>query len=531
MRIKTRSAKPRYCKSSHRSSSATTTSPPPSPIPDYSSNDEDNTGRMSIDKLRQSDGDGGESNVGEDSSDNDWLEEKSCLMCNMGGQLLLCSEIGCPIALHKECIVSKPRYDEEGNFYCPYCWFKLQLSITGKLKKKVLLTKKVLESFLGHNLTEVGGNKENQNDGRAKGKDSNIIAVMGENRCCDNKRMEQETNDQQVDKEQDEGEGVLEDEEQMESLNVMGENRCRVNKRMEQDTNAQQVDKKQENGEGVFEDEEETKLLNVMGENHCHDSLKMMEQETNNQKVDNKQDEGVFEDEDQTESLTVQCVEKETTFDGVLLHESAGANSKTMKSPKEKQAMEEEKEKIHEDAPEINVSYTSKEAALDDAGTFDSDTETLAVRKRSVKKAKIKYAVSPKKPSSHAYTTSAEETRNQNDKVGFFGRSCKKPTTHPAAEARNQNKKVNLLDRSRPTQVSAKKLTKMPFSHEKRKRLLWRPEEEEMLREGVQKFSSKVNKNLPWRKILEFGRHVFDASRSPSDLKDKWRNLLAKESS
>lgn len=52
-----------------------------------------------------------------------------------------------------------------------------------------------------------------------------------------------------------------------------------------------------------------------------------------------------------------------------------------------------------------------------------------------------------------------------------------------------------------------------------------------MLQEGVQKFSTMVNKNLPWRKILEFGRHVFDGTRTPADLKDKWRNILVKECS
>lgn len=66
------------------------------------------------------------------------------------------------------------------------------------------------------------------------------------------------------------------------------------------------------------------------------------------------------------------------------------------------------------------------------------------------------------------------------------------------------------------------------FVSGKRKKLLWRKDEEEMLKEGVQKFASTAKQNLPWRKILEFGRHVFDETRTPVDLKDKWRNLLAR---
>lgn len=52
-----------------------------------------------------------------------------------------------------------------------------------------------------------------------------------------------------------------------------------------------------------------------------------------------------------------------------------------------------------------------------------------------------------------------------------------------------------------------------------------------MLQEGVEKFSTTVNKNIPWRKILEFGSDVFNGTRTPADLKDKWRNLVSKEAS
>lgn len=52
-----------------------------------------------------------------------------------------------------------------------------------------------------------------------------------------------------------------------------------------------------------------------------------------------------------------------------------------------------------------------------------------------------------------------------------------------------------------------------------------------MLQEGVHRFSNSTKKNLPWRKILDFGRHMFHATRTPIDLKDKWKNMMAKDSS
>lgn len=58
-----------------------------------------------------------------------------------------------------------------------------------------------------------------------------------------------------------------------------------------------------------------------------------------------------------------------------------------------------------------------------------------------------------------------------------------------------------------------------------KRRVRWSDEEEDMLKEGVEKYSATAHKNLPWKKVLEFGHHVFDASRTPADLKDKWRNM------
>ncbi|KAL8232692.1 hypothetical protein R6Q57_002470 [Mikania cordata] len=59
----------------------------------------------------------------------------------------------------------------------------------------------------------------------------------------------------------------------------------------------------------------------------------------------------------------------------------------------------------------------------------------------------------------------------------------------------------------------------------RRKNLFWDKSEEEILKEGVQRFCCANNKRIPWKKILDFGRDVFDKSRTDIDLKDKWRNI------
>ncbi|WJX32741.1 hypothetical protein P8452_21031 [Trifolium repens] len=78
---------------------------------------------------------------------------------------------------------------------------------------------------------------------------------------------------------------------------------------------------------------------------------------------------------------------------------------------------------------------------------------------------------------------------------------------------------------SRSTISRRKEVKKHYLFTGKRRKLFWTAEEEKALKEGVLKFSTE-NRNIPWRKILEFGCRVFDSTRTPVDLKDKWRNLM-----
>lgn len=60
----------------------------------------------------------------------------------------------------------------------------------------------------------------------------------------------------------------------------------------------------------------------------------------------------------------------------------------------------------------------------------------------------------------------------------------------------------------------------------RRKRLHWSKEEEDILTEGVKKFSRGNGAwGFQWTRILEYGRGKFHPSRTDVDLKDKWRNL------
>ncbi|XP_006287565.2 uncharacterized protein LOC17882878 [Capsella rubella] len=94
------------------------------------------------------------------------------------------------------------------------------------------------------------------------------------------------------------------------------------------------------------------------------------------------------------------------------------------------------------------------------------------------------------------------------------------PVTSPSGKVYNQQATTRFVAKSKTVRDISF------FNKDQRRRLLWTFEEEEMLKVGVEKFAAEANKNMPWRKILEMGEKVFHETRTPSDLKDKWRNMV-----
>ncbi|XP_047939025.1 caldesmon-like isoform X2 [Salvia hispanica] len=59
------------------------------------------------------------------------------------------------------------------------------------------------------------------------------------------------------------------------------------------------------------------------------------------------------------------------------------------------------------------------------------------------------------------------------------------------------------------------------FSSGKRRKVVWMEEEDEALKEGAKKYMDE--EKIPWKKILEESSK-FDPTRTPNDLKNRWRN-------
>jgi len=92
----------------------------------------------------------------------DTVDDNICITCNkLGGELLVCYQTDCPVSVHVTCIGSEPKFDDSGNFFCPYCGYKRALKKTRELREKAILAKKALSSFLDTNQT-VHKDKEKQ---------------------------------------------------------------------------------------------------------------------------------------------------------------------------------------------------------------------------------------------------------------------------------------------------------------------------------------------------------------------------------
>ncbi|XP_027346192.1 uncharacterized protein LOC113857995 isoform X2 [Abrus precatorius] len=140
---------------------------------------------------------------------------------------------------------------------------------------------------------------------------------------------------------------------------------------------------------------------------------------------------------------------------------------------------------------EGEVSVTSTGSSVSETG--DSESEGISVKKRKV--GSVRKSLLPSSRGKLARDVNAEVQDSK---------SLRKPLRSP-------------LQGMKQASLTAK-----------RRRLRWTDEEEKVLKEGVLKFSME-NQNIPWRKILEFGCHVFHKTRTPADLKDKWKNITSKE--
>ncbi|KAJ4832499.1 hypothetical protein Tsubulata_000048 [Turnera subulata] len=473
MRSKTCVARPRYSVSPRKPSpTATTLRPIPTPnldddYEDYYDMDVDISDGIAVrDRKRR--------RLDCSNSDGvDWLDVVACIQCDKRGEeLLVCSEIGCPVAFHERCVPVEVKFDDAGKFCCPYCWYKRKVAEMRELREKAKLAKKATLDF-------VNSGKDNVGKGcgrRVEGNDLHEEQLVGRRECSKYSNvdcgMESRVVQAEGEHERD-GEGGKEAE--LDQGKVVPEVECHtepvpatvdvcdrgtecvkdsISKGKEND-----VVSSKSNGVQILEDEQQ-----MLGQN--------------DEQVDDDHGEEIMEDKEEAECLNTQPV-----------------NEGSPTAPSEEN-QEMPVERVVSEAPETTV---------------------VSCRGKVARKEPSMVRRSPR----HVGHSSKENPSRLQDAASPMKTSPKPQASKQRAG--NQNKKVSP---SKKSGMPGKALERMytNFSNEKRKRVLWSSEEEEMLKKGVEIFSTTANKNIPWRKILEYGQEVFDTTRTPDDLRGKWKN-------
>ncbi|KAE8075475.1 hypothetical protein FH972_014190 [Carpinus fangiana] len=467
-----------------------------------------------------------------DNMDIDWIKEDTCIRCNRGGDLLVCSEIGCPVALHYKCMCCNPKFDDLGHFYCPYCSYKRAILETRHLRKNAMLAKQALVNFIDKNV--VAGNGKNQKDGESQSKEPDLSLHVGNTSRPDHEAWQRDDGGGQNESVQDE-EGqqnergdaglasnrqhkIVVDDEACANTSTPGasdnvhfrEGGITPGKELLQDSIIKDKSKEATISEARCEFAEDGEKIQAedsqLIENSEHERI--LEEE-------DSQHEGIFEEEEGQEEVLNAChVNEEVLADGTL-HASNEGSQDYLELSEENQGKTEDEEQMQPEAP---IAPSNANVPLE---TSDTDTETLSARhknrrfkRRARKKARPQNVNSPRKSSSQKSNSPEKNFRKPNEKA-----------------ATSKNKKISASKKAKQPRESPKQFTKTTLPNARRKRLFWTLEEEDMLKEGVHRFSASAKKNLPWRRILDFGRHVFHATRTPIDLKDKWKNMMAKDSS
>ncbi|KAE9615826.1 putative transcription factor MYB-HB-like family [Lupinus albus] len=406
----------------------------------------------------------------------DFSDNDMCICCYQSGGGLVCSERGCPVTLHVNCLNSEPKFDDFGNFYCPYCWYNRAVDKCQELREKAMTAKKALSSFLDKNV--VTSDEIAQTDRDSKRKEA--VAGDGDNRHdgVHSQNLQAELNQQRKLHNSDIDHADANDD--------VGP--CReevpVHIKVVQDSmNLEKFDKP---------DTSETRETRNTERKETKDSRHNME--------------------DGCERI-VEAGEEVEPFGASRLGMYAGVQSQNIacdKGTEESVAnLAENKGGIKDKGklPQVEQKVSSTDSSMSEAD--DSEFEAISLKKGRVKR-KVQETAYPqkvapvKKSLLQEHNTAEKNASHINEEV-------------TSSRLRQQRKSPNYV--CRRTQS---------FLAGRRKKLRWTVEEETALKEGVLKFSTE-NEKIPWRKILEFGTRVFDKTRTPVDLKDKWRNITAKE--
>ncbi|XP_047947359.1 myb-like protein V isoform X2 [Salvia hispanica] len=396
----------------------------------------------------------------------DWSERHLCIKCDKGGNVLLCNEIGCPLAVHERCLGGPARLDDAGRFYCPYCVYKQAVAETRKAREFSLAKKKALLIFMDGSEKDMRENKTCEENGRDQ---SNVNNGLCEDGKSEKAMRESETCEESGRDQLNVNNGLCED---GKSENGMRESKtCEENGRNQSNVNnASCEDGKSEKGM------RESKTCEENGRNQSNVNNGLCED--GKSKANN---DGVIDQPREEEK-----VEEDSESSGGSKDEDRSLDLNRGNGDiavGEKQIREEECEEENAEEEEREASDEEENAQGKDFGTSLSSTNedsTLTGRARATRVPKRITLVDKE---SNAISVLQSKFSDKKKHASPTSTPAKKSARSPSS-AMGKRKVVIKLSSARrlsKSEIQSKK-SDTPGSR-KRSRLMWTEEEEEALRE------------------------------------------------
>ncbi|XP_074378980.1 uncharacterized protein LOC141720454 isoform X2 [Apium graveolens] len=364
-------------------------------------------------------------------------KKELCMICKIGGQLLVCSSGTCRRVVHERCLGVAPTFDAKRRFYCPFCAYSRAAAEYSDSKKQYCLAKKALLSFIDRE--------------KYRPRNSNVLG--------------------------------REDQIHSKEIEVSDNSASRVN-------HARSIIYMKEKPSGSFD------LSSREGERVVTGGQNIVDKRNAGRSGRSACCQSIREQVQQVPELDVHNCKVYNSFCGGRTELSVV-------------------EKLQEVSQQPNGVILLKNneeqkkalRAVRDSEVHNSNCNNL----------KIAHGSEP--------ITGTSREQDVSDQLLVLPCERAKPVRRDVEGTLGGNDDKSIACHSFRVQKQEQHYPCPSVPQLRRKKVPWSNAEEEALKEGVRRFVSNHDRNMPWKKILEFGAEIFEKHRTAIDLKDKWRNI------
>ncbi|PKA57274.1 hypothetical protein AXF42_Ash002578 [Apostasia shenzhenica] len=455
-----------------------------------------------------------------DSMPQPYSERNICFKCGKSGQLLNCNSDDCSTTIHESCLGQLANFETKGSFYCPFCNYKNALVSYRKEKRKAQQARRNMFSFYDISPL-VKFPKEKRSKCMDRSGQVGIHHTLNEHRDLLLRRSELRGGNSQH-AENNQSSSMVDDHQISQNLQNQQSQQNDISDVVCKNLSPRKGKTKCHDQHGVKrkvkDDCHQPTKGNLASENQLDGAADLLHQnmstcgealarhpkhDVRDAPVKSQSDIGRDDECSIRESEGLQPVENIIRTSNGVLPCDRDTTCKTTDVCGGR-----DNRKLCTDQLNLELKYNVY------ADAADQNTCSIRANKRSSLQVKGEGDYSGKRMALASRISGSYALRSRSVTAG-------KSDNHKRA-VQDQKTATSPL-RKRKKQCS---IPKEPYG--RRTKLIWKPEEEQLLEEALLKFPKNSDGRIQWTNILVYGRQVFHETRTPIDLKDKWRNMQRK---